>query len=453
MFIRPAAVDLQIGRETIVPAYAISIPPVMREFCWTVLGLSFMSVLYCLVMHFGLHWPYPYSWPFFVPTDRFNDFTIYHPKFEFFHTAEFFNYGYPFTYPAPISLVYEAFYKLGGAAHSLRLFLIFIVLSFSIPAILFGRALRARGLSNVSSIAMATLVTVLSWPALLIFDRANMEVMVWCALATGVWAYSRGKDWTAAGLFGLAASMKLFPFVYLALFLNRRQFPKVLFGAASFFFFSIVSLAALGPTVPIAYHGIEAGLAYFHNVYMAHYLPGEGGVDHSILAFLRLAIHAVLRKNDTVALAELLRVYLPVSAILGLILYFWRIYKMPRLNRLLALTIASIYFTPFSGDGTLVHLYYSFALFCFLAMDAWRRHLEIPGLRVVFFCFAYLFSTESFLIISNHRVEGQGKCVVLGILLFWSLRYPFGTPLHRESPTAELAYPNAALIETGNAPI
>lgn len=431
-----------------VEAAKMSVPPVMREFCWVVLALSLGSAVYCLFMRYVLHWAYPYDWPLFLPQIRFTDFTIYHSKFNFFHTAAFFHTGFPFTYPAPVALAYETFYQIGGTAHSLRLFLAFLSLSFAIPAMLFGLALWRHGLSLDDSVGFVALVAVTSWPALLMIDRANMEVMVWCALAVGVWAYSRGKDWTAAMFFGLAASMKLFPFVYLALFLNRRQFPKVLAGAVSFFFFSIASLAVLGPTISISYHGIEAGLAFFHDSYMAHYLPEEGGLDHSILAFLRLIIHVVKRKNDTAALAEVLRIYLPVSAVVGTILYFWRIRKMPRLNQLLALTIASIYFTPFSGDGTLIHLYYSFALLCFLAMDAWRRCIVIPGLRVAFFCFAYLLSTESFLIVSDHRVEGQGKCVALGVLLIWALRYPFGTALEKESPTAQLAYPDASMVET-----
>jgi len=109
-----------------------------------------------------------------------------------------------------------------------------------------------------------------------------------------------------------------------------------------------------------------------------------------------------------------------------LLLYAVRIRKLPWTNQLLALTIIAISFTPFSGDGTLVHLYYAFAVCCFLAIDAWRRNVDVPGLRAIFLCFAYLFSTESFYVFYGQRYEGQAKCFVLMILLVCALRYPLG---------------------------
>ena len=48
----------------------------------------------------------------------------------------------------------------------------------------------------------------------------------------------------------------------------------------------------------------------------------------------------------------------------------------------------------------------------------------VPGLRVVFWCFAYLLSTESFFVFYGQRYEGQAKCFVLGILLVCTLMYP-----------------------------
>ena len=426
-------------------------PPLLREFCWTVTILSLLSVVFCLLMHYVFHRHYPYDWPLYIPRDRFNDFTIYYSKFKLFHQASFFTTDYPFTYPAPVALVYRAFYKWGGT-HHLRWFLAFIVAVLFVPAILFGRALRERGLSSRSSALFILVLFFLSWPALLMVDRANMEIVVWCALLIATWAFARGKEWTAATFFGIAASLKLFPFVYLALFLTRRKFPKVLLGAAVFFASSLLSLALVGPTIPIAYHGISTGLNYFRVSYMGVFLFGEGGVDHSILAFFKLAIHVFGRSHPKIMPDIVLKCYLPLTAVGGLLLYFFRIRKMPQINQLLLLTIASIYFTPFSGDGTLIHLYYSFALFCFLAIDASRKHISIRGLRVAFLCFAYLFSTESFFIAHGNRFEGQAKCLVLAVLLVVALRYPFGPPIKADDLEQDISHPDASTVDRRSTP-
>lgn len=419
----------------------VSLPPVLREFCAVVVGLSLLSTLYCLVMHFGFHAGYPYDWPFYLPDQRFGDFTIYEQKFKLFHQAAFFTSGFPFTYPAPMALLYEMLFKLGDT-YDLCAFLTVASLGFVVPAMLFGRALWNRGLSTGVAIGVAGIALLLSWPALLLFDRANVEIFVWLALAVGTWAYARNREWTAAAMFGIAASLKLFPFVYLALFLSRRKFGKLLFGAMTFAVTMIASLAILGPTTRTAYAGISNGLAFFQKEYMMTYKPGETGLDHSLLGFVKVIVGAASGNYSFNPL--MVKLYLPVTAICGLLLYGMKIRKLPWVNQLLVLTIVAIYFTPFSGDGTLIHLYYPFALCCFLAIEAWRQQVSIRGLRVIFFCFAYLFATESFFVFYGFRYEGQAKCFVLGILLVCALRYPLGIALERGDD--DLTHPDARQI-------
>lgn len=421
----------------------VSLPPVLLEFCWLVLAFSVFTTVYCLLMHFALHRIYPYDWPFFDPVVRFSDFTIYQNKFHLFHTAAFFHTDFPFTYPAPMAVLYEAFFKAGGH-HALSLYLSFIVLVFAVPALWFARALVSRGLRISAVIALVAVTFLLSWPGLLMLDRANVEAFVWLTTVLGTWAYARGKEWSAAALFGVAAALKLFPFVLLVLMLTRRKFPKLLFGAVVFLAVTVVSLAVLGPTIPVAYAGINDGLKYFHDSYLIRYLGNETGLDHSIMAFIKVPIAAALRKHSIHALTILTSIYMPLMAILGILLYFLRIRHLPWMNQLMTLSIAAIYFTPFSGDGTLVHLYPAFALCCFVSVDAWRRRLEVPGLRMMFFCFAYLFSAQGFILVGGFRFEGQAKCIAMGILLFNALRYPLG-PAPDDAPH-NLTWPDASQI-------
>jgi hypothetical protein len=426
--------------QTPPPAQRITLPPVLREFAWITLAITFLSILYCLTAGLIFHRVYPYTWPFFPSNVRFNDFTIYQQKFHLFHQAAFFTTDWPFTYPAPVAMLYLVFYRAFGP-HALAAFLISLSLAFAIPAILFARALMRRGIALDPAIGFTAMLLFLSWPALLLLDRANMEVFVWIATATAIWAYSRGREWTAATLFGVAAAFKLFPFVLLALFFTPRKYPKLLYGLAICAAITLASLAILGPTIPIAYHGIARGLTFFHDSYMTHY-NDETGLDHTPLAFLKTLVALTLRTRSQPVLDKLAHVYLPLAAVVGLLLYFLRIRRMPWLNQVLVLSIAAIYFSPFSGDGTLIHLYPAFALCCFVAIDAWRRGIEVPGLRVMIYSFAYLFAIESFLVIRQHRLEGQAKCVALAILIVWALRYPLGEP-PADAPL-DLLHPNTA---------
>lgn len=423
------------------------LPPVLRQFCVVVVVLTALSLLYCLGMKVLLHRQYPYVWPLFPADIRFNDFTIYQDKFRLFHQAAFFTTGWVFTYPAPPAIAFEAFFYL-GRSHALGLFLTFALLAFAVPAVLFWRALVRRGVAASSALGLVLVATLLSWPVWLVIDRGNIEVLVWVVLCIATWAYARGKEWTAATMFGVAASLKLFPFVYLALFFTRRKFPKMLWGAVVFGLVTLLSLALLGPTVSEAYRGISNGLTFFHNTYMAQFHSSEQGVDHSLLAFIKVMIYLLMghfNRPHLVALA--LRVYVPLTAIGGLVLYFARIRKLPWLNQLMILSIVSIYITPYSGDGTLLHLYYGFVPLCFLAVDAWRRGLRIPGLKTAMMMFGYLLATESFIIVKALRFEGQVKCIALGVLLVCALRYPFGAPRSLEEDGPTFANPDASKVE------
>lgn len=425
------------------------LPPELKSFCKAVTWLTLVSVVFCLLMRFVFHKPYPYDWPFFSPEARFSDFTIYQQKFALFHQQAFFSTGFPFTYPAPMAMVYEAFFHT--FTHPLRWFLVLMVLAYVVPAVLFAKALVRRGLAAGYAWSLAGFLVCTSWPALLVLDRANVELTVWIAVALGGWAFARGKDWLAASLFGIAASLKLFPFVLLALFFTRRDFAKLLFGVATFAVVTWLSLYALGPTVHAANQGIADGMRFFHDQYMSQYLPNESALDHSPLAFAKTAVAVVHHSALKQVCAVFLRVYLPLTALLGVGLYFLKIRLLPWLNQLLILTIIAIYFTPFSGDGTLLHLYVSFALCCLLAIDAWKRRVRVPGLRIMMLCFAYLFSIESFFVAARHRFEGQGKCIVMLVLLISAFRYPLHARRTKEADeTGELAFSDAGGMETAS---
>lgn len=417
-------------------------PPLLLEVWLGTIGLFLLSAGFCMFCYLR-HRSAMYWWPLSVRMERYGDFPIYLSKFKYFGTEAFFTHGFPFTYPAPVSLVYAAFYRL-FPTHSLDAFLVFTVLAFCLPAVLFIRALYQRGLSIIVATGFGVTLLLLSWPALLILDRGNMEVVVWLLLATGMWAFATGRGYLAAVLFGAAASAKLFPFVLLCLFLSLRQYKQLALGVLAFLVISLVSLALLGPTIPLAYSGIQGGLDFFRLTYMTRWHTVENGVDHSLFAFLKMAIFMYKHYPKDHVFLKPLQIYFDCTALAGVLFYFLRIRFLPLLNQVLVLSIIAILFTPFSGDGTLVHLYYPFAMLLFFAIEASRRGIHIRGLRASLLSLTFLFSLASYLVrrtsdIPPHRIEGEVKCVVLVYLLYLGLRWPLGPALRDTNDSRVLA--------------
>lgn len=418
------------------PKSSARLPSELRLVWVGVVLLTLLSVLFVLI-EFLCHMPALDYRALSPPGEHFTDFSIYQPKFILFHTVAFFHRYFPFTYPAPVALVYEFFFRC--FRHPTVVFVAFTASALLVPAALFARALHRRGIAASTAWLFVLTMALCSWPYILVIDRANMEILVWIALATAIWAFATGRGFLAATLFGIAAALKLFPFVFLALFLSMRRYRELVFGVAVFLVLSIISLAALGPTVPIAVHGIASGLDYFKIQYMQRWRPWESGVDHSLFAFLKFVAIATHEHSTDIPFTRSLRIYTAVTAVGGIILYFWRIQFLPLLNQILVLCIVSIYLTAFSGDGTLLHLYYPFALLAFLAISAQRRGIVVPGLRQALLLLAFLFSYEGFFSYGSQRLEGEAKCIALGWLLLLALRFPFGPPLRAAGPSSLLA--------------
>jgi hypothetical protein len=427
-----------------VSAQPTTLPPILRQ-AWLLMlaGVvisTAMHLYWFLVQHLGGF----YAWPLSPDArDRFNDFMIFRDKYTHWHQPDFFSVGFPINYPAPIADLFEFFFHF--FRYPTVAFMVFLLLSFVVPCVLFARALRARGLRPVVAASFSLSAFLFSWPVLLLIDRANMEVTVWVVTALGFWAFATGRKKTAAVCFGLAGAFKLFPFVLLALFFSEKKWKALLIGVVSMAVSSVVSLWILGPTILKAWAGISFGLASFKMNYMAQWHGYENGVDHSLFAFIKFAL-IVTHLHKPQDFYTLLSVYLTSSAIGGLALYFLRIRFLPLVNQALLLTISCIYLTAFSGDGTLIHLYALFAMMAFIVIDAWKRKLYIPRLQTMFLILTFIVTPTTFLIFKEHRFEGEVKCVALSILSYLALRYPIGPPLFAHVRPDALAYPDTSLM-------
>ena len=388
-------------------------PEELRTFCRVALLFTAASWMVALVAALA-KLPYPYNWPYFIRSDSLHDYWDYFERFKLFHTTDFFMApGYPFTYMAPGAVLYWLFYSL-GLKGGLLAYLVEALASVMAGFALLQRAMVRRGLGQMAAERFLFCTLLTSYPIIFCVDRGNLEIVVATGLAVGTWAYWTGRSWTAAVLWGLFGSVKLYPLILLALFLSAKQYRQLATAIGTAVASTLLSLEFVGPDFGSAVAGIQHGL----NAFLAYYsLRFEWGIgyDHSLLSLIRLTLG---RTDET-----LLHVYLVTMAIVMLTVYFLYIRRLPIANQLLLLSVASILLPPTSSDYTLVQLYAPFAVLVLIALDSRKQRV---GLNLAFGLLGVLFTPTNF-IFHNQQVRGaQIKCVLLIWLFVIALRNPWG---------------------------
>lgn len=403
------------------PAQA-TLPQPLRFFWIVNVALSLSCAIIMRASKYLLHLRYPYTSPF-NPFRHWVDFTAFHPRFEHFHHLDFFStapsFNLTFMYPAPEALLYEIFYLPGW--HSTALFLFVTGSGVLLLGALLGRAMVERGVRASVTWCFLGSALLFSYPFWFEYVLGNTEVCIFLLVAAGILALLRDRLYLFAGLIGMAASMKIYPFIYLGLLISRRRYREFGFGVLVAALMNVVSMWLVCPSLPVAYRGITAGLNKFRHIYVLRYRPMETGFDHSIFGFVKAMLHHWIGWNMP---QPLLSAYLALACVAGLALYFLRIRHLPLLNQVLCLCIASIVLPPTSHDYTLIHLYVPWGLMVLYAIDLARAGYSVAGLRNVFLCFAILMSAESELIYKA-GYSGQLKCITLVVLLVIALRRPW----------------------------
>jgi hypothetical protein len=386
---------------------------------WAV--LCFSTEAFC---HFFLHLRYPYDYPAVPAFLIFGDFRFWFGKLvTTFHTREFYTTGAPLMYPAPVVVVYKFFTLFSFSQHALIATLRFVAVILATSWIMlygFYRGLVRRGITPKSARIFLAAVYFLSFPFWFEVHQANMEFVVWVMVMLGLWAFWIRRPWAAAVFFGVAAAMKIFPLVFVGLFLTRKQYRQAAFTLVVVAFTTAVSLWLVYPDIAYSWRATNAAVGQFREMYMLHLLPTETGFDHSLFCLFKKVIPALPPPS---VMSRLLTAYLAVAAVGGILLYLLRIRTMPMVNQILCLSIAAILLPPTSYDYTLLHLYAPFALVVFVAIECRSARPALPGLLLLFVLFAFLLSPQSEFIAHGLRFAGQLKAVALFLLGLAALIY------------------------------
>ena len=412
----------------------MSPPPVLARVAWVMTAMLAASVLFTAILTHLLHTPDPFGIPWFWHGQEWPDFRVFQDQSLHFRTASYWDdYGYPFTYPAPLAVTFGLFYRL---PHPLKTYFVILALGCTAWITWLARGLAARGLALHESLAFALIVLITSWPVWYLIDTTNIEGLMAILLALGVLAVLRGNSWVGAILIGIAASMKLFPILLLVLLLSKRRFKEFAAGVATAIGATVGSLALLGPSIRVAQAHLNDGMEFLRKNYM---VLNRGAIElnfsHSLFNQLKFVLllgdrilnhggAAASRAHEQAILDAALPAYLVVGAIVGVAIYVVKIRKLPMLNQTIAVTIAAVLLPPFSSDYTLIHMLIPFGLLCFYTVDAKREGRIVSGLNACFACFCLVLAFESFFTI-RYALANSIRALALIALLILVLRHRF----------------------------
>jgi hypothetical protein len=378
------------------------------------------------------------------PSDAFTDFSHYAFLFPSFHTAAFFLSDDRFAYPAPAAVLFNGLYHMGPC--QLFIWLGCILGGALAAAALFYRELVRNGVAATQSALFVACLTLTSWPLLFLYERANIEIVIWLLAALGVWALLRRHPLLAAMLFGVAASIKLYPIVLLALLLSRKHAHAFLAGVATFLLAMLGSFYYVGPTIAIAWHGTVNGISGFVSNYAAT-AHSELATDHSFLACIKqFASNPPFHHTDFSACS---RCYVVIALSGAALLFLLRVRRLPLLNQILFVMICMVALPPVSYDYTLVHLYVPFALFVLACIRSAQARdglpdADTPGFKRALLCFGLLFTPQFFLLHRTLNLNGALKSMALAGLLLLLSRHPIHDPdlltPQRHKAATEAAY-------------
>ena len=421
-------------------------PKCIRYFLLTLVTLSVACLATEWVCSRMLHLPYPYDWPLFAPEHSFNDLIIFHPRFAAFGTPQFFDPPwYPFTYPAPVALLYGALYSFRDYVTA------FLIAAGALTAgaiLLFAASLRATGFANSGvansgvanagaakagpgltpwrTVALILIPTILcAYPLAFEFQQANLEIFVTLLTTLGICCFVRERPWPAAICFAFAASLKLFPVVFLVLFLSRRQYRQAGFAAALSVGTMLVSLWLVCPSPRAALAGSRAGATFFKHEYA---LRTTTAFDHSLFGLLKAAtvlLHLDYLNQSFLA-PTTLTAYLAAATALLLVICL-RLRRLPVLNQVIALSVVTVLLPPVSFDYTLLNLYAPWGLLVLFALKTPPATVHrLSTLAPLLVSFAILFAPVSELIFRGVPLGAQLKSLTLASVLLLSLISPLG---------------------------
>lgn len=398
---------------------SLPLPRVLRWF-WSGSLLAVVLTIVVAWAEYRMGWPQE-RWAVLNTLD-WKDLLEYIPTFHLLHTEAFFHSTDNVAYPPFADVLFAFLYSF---ASPVKVYLIIAVIALAGALLGLRRRLVHYGID--AKVASPLLLTILlcSYPMWRLVPQGNIELFLWIGTAAGVWAYLRGHDDAAAVLWGLAGATKLYPVLFLILFLPRKRWRAFLAGVATFVGVTVLSAAYVGPSIAMALKGSLTNVFGYQGLRVGEQSWRELVGNHSLFTLVKGAATLAGFSATRLALP-----YYACGAIVFAVLFFWRVRKMPVANQLLAVSLFMVMLPTISYTHPLANLYAPWFVLVFLAIRADRAGARIPHLDMMILLFLPVFSPFAlFTVPALHIYGGVAQACMLVGLFVCATVFPFEQPV------------------------
>ena len=214
---------------------------------------------------------------------------------------------------------------------------------------------------SIEKIEQFMILTFATYPVLFSIDRANFEILLFIFLVGFVYFYQKEKFLISALLLSFAASMKLYPLLFIFLFISDKRYKEGLYVIIFSLIITTASLLMFKGGIVSSVQGLIQCLNY----YKIQYGIGDGGLhfSSSLYGLIKVFLYnfGFSAKAQIANFFSMYFIFVLLSA-LAMSLYF--IFVKNSFWKKVALIIIMITLLPFqSGDYKLMHFYIPMMLF------------------------------------------------------------------------------------------
>jgi hypothetical protein len=221
-----------------------------------IVGMS-LAVAWTYNMGYYLGRPFPHDTFLFRPADHFADL------FNFFGPLDAGNpYSYAAAFYPPFAYItMEPFVWLGETGATV---LWLVIAAAGVGAFVFR---HLDYLEPADRVGCTIVLGFLTYPFVFAFDRGNIDVFATLALFGFAWAMSNGRSRQAALFVGAAGALKIYPFIFVAAFIARRDWRSVAYATGCALFLTFLGCGYYGFDVAHTLDLYSQRLSHYNDAY------------------------------------------------------------------------------------------------------------------------------------------------------------------------------------------
>jgi hypothetical protein len=250
---------------------------------------------------------------------------------------------------------------------------------------------------------LIVVVCVASYPVTFGIDRANVDLIVFIAIALGIRALFQHRDRLSTSVLGLAAAAKVLPALYLVLYIarrNGRRFRALASAVAVGLLASAIALLTFTGSFGSNIRGLRAGLGAIDSVFSN--AVSSTSFNSTLSGWAQGLAYAIGGESAAQRAADAIRHGLVFEETFGIIVLLWYVLRRERSpwRSVTVVTVAILLLPQVSYAYELLYLFIPLALFL---QDA---TVSDRSMRIALI-FGLLLTPKSYFFLGNSQIDSS----------------------------------------------